>query len=358
MGQADDALEKAKALTVMIDATIEGDARPGAGIIFGVANNQIYIATANHLVRRGISKASDIQVEFRWLPGQPVPAQLLKNYSEDKALDLALIVVDSAKAHMDRAEWPAQRFGDPGTLAHGTALFAIGYPNGTAYDVTSAEAGQVEAIVLNYRVPGLVPGGYSGGPLVDRNGMIVGMIRQDQPPNAEATRIDLVLNQLKAWNYKIGLPESVRPSPIAAAKQPASAAMAPPQDAFSQTLLRYVAEAPTGFGALGAQQTGHWIPSAVLPGANCSGSQHSIDCAFPSSDLPAAERIFDEVTGSARQALQGWRRQKVPGDKVHSLLKGLNFVPNSRRPTVIVFMDLFYDSSGYRVQIAVERQAP
>src|SRR5215472_19273847 len=99
---SDDALEKTKQLTVMINATIDGDTRPGAGIIFGLAKDQIYIATANHLVRRGLSKASDIQVEFKWLPGQPIAAQLL-TYYDDRALDLAVIVVDAIKARLGQA---------------------------------------------------------------------------------------------------------------------------------------------------------------------------------------------------------------------------------------------------------------
>ena len=93
----EEALGKTKQLTVMINATIDGDTRPGAGIIFGLTNNQVYIATANHLVRRGLSKASEIQVEFQWLPGQPLPAQLL-TYYDDRALDLAVIVVDGVQS--------------------------------------------------------------------------------------------------------------------------------------------------------------------------------------------------------------------------------------------------------------------
>jgi S1-C subfamily serine protease len=167
-----DAAEKAKPVTVMINATIDDDARPGTGIIFALANDQIYIATANHLVRRGTSEARDIRVEFKWLPGQPVPAQLLTNY-DDRALDLAVIVVDIAKARAGQVGLSFERLGDPSKLTRGAAVSAIGYPNGTAYDVSGGQINQVEAVLLKYRVQGLMPGGYSGGPLVDRNGLIV-----------------------------------------------------------------------------------------------------------------------------------------------------------------------------------------
>jgi S1-C subfamily serine protease len=246
----DETLEAAKQLTVMINATIDGDTRPGAGIIFGLANQQVYIATTNHLVRRGLSKAGEIEVEFHWLPGQPLPAQLL-TYYDDRALDLAVIVVDSAKLRLGPAGLPANRFGDPALLTRGAPVTAIGYPSGSAYDVTAAQISQVEAILLKYRVPGLVPGGYSGGPLVNRDGMIVGMIRQDQPPDGEATRMDLVVNQLKAWNYQVRA-QDPRAQPETS-KQPASS----DGSGFRDTLLKYIAEAPSGFRSLG-QLPGRW----------------------------------------------------------------------------------------------------
>ncbi len=205
----DEALDNAKTLTVMIDATIDGDTRPGAGIIFALANDRVYIATANHLVRRATSEASGIKLEFRWLPGEQFAAELLRYYEPD--IDLAVIVVRGiGRTGADRAGLPFDRLrGDPSSLAqgvHGAPVWAIGYPDGTtAYDVSAGRISQVEALRMTWRVAGLVPGGYSGGPLVDSNGTIVGMIRQDQPPTAEATRIDLIVNQLKAWNYQIGL---------------------------------------------------------------------------------------------------------------------------------------------------------
>jgi hypothetical protein len=37
-------MESAKRLVVMINAAIDGGTRPGAGIIFGLANDRVYIA--------------------------------------------------------------------------------------------------------------------------------------------------------------------------------------------------------------------------------------------------------------------------------------------------------------------------
>jgi hypothetical protein len=206
-----DAAERAKLVTVMINAKVDDSVVPGAGIIFGLANGQVYIATANHLVRRGLSEAADIHVEFRWLPGQPIRAQLLTNY--DPLLDLAVIVVDSADARANQVGLLSfDRLGNLSQLALGMPVWAIGYPNGSVYDIGGGQFNQMEGVQLKYHAMGLVPGGYSGGPLVDSNGSILGIIRQDQPPNAVATRIDLVIDQLKAWSYRVAL-RAVAPKP-------------------------------------------------------------------------------------------------------------------------------------------------
>jgi hypothetical protein len=200
---SDSAIEKAMAVTVMIDSTIDGSPNIGAGVIFGLANDQVYIATANHLVRRYPLEATDIKAEFRWLPGQPVPAKLLTNY--DTALDLAVIVVEAPKAHMSPARFSLDLLDDPLLVSHGSEVWTIGNPSGHAYYATEGKIDQVEAINLKFRVAGLVGGGASGGPLVDRDGLIVGMVLQDAPPDGVATRIDLVASQLKVLGYPVSL---------------------------------------------------------------------------------------------------------------------------------------------------------
>ncbi len=333
----DVALDKAKQLTVMINATIDGDTKPGAGIIFALANNQVYIATANHLVRRSTSQASDIQAEFQWLPGQPVPAQLL-TYYDDRALDLAVIVIDFAKAHLGQAQLPFDRFGDSSKLTRGSPVSAIGYPNGKAYDVSTGQISQIEAVSLKYRVAGLVPGGYSGGPLLDRDGMIVGMIGRDQPPDGLATRIDLILQQLKAWNYQVGLRE-----------EPSRASGSD----FQGTLLRYIQEAPQGFRSLGAKQFGNWNPSINLPDAvSCRGGgtarEPFIECILyrTSSEAEATDK-FDDLIDIVQAALPAWKGERL------NLFNG--YFRSASQPKVNVALGVSHSGADYDVKLSVRR---
>src|SRR6478609_1405624 len=63
-------------LVVMIRCTLDGKESIGAGIIFGAANDRLYVVTASHVVRHGADEATDIRVELRSLPGEPMRATL------------------------------------------------------------------------------------------------------------------------------------------------------------------------------------------------------------------------------------------------------------------------------------------
>jgi hypothetical protein len=339
---AGEAIEEAKRAVAMINAGFDGDTRPGAGIVFALANDRVYIATANHLVRRGARSATDIQAEFRWSPGEQFKAELLTHY--DTSLDLAVIAVSGlTKTGAARAALSFDRIGDPSLLAQGVRgdpVWAIGYPDGTAFDVSAGQVSQVEAVVLKYRVPGLVPGGYSGGPVVDRNGLIVGAIRQDQPPNGEATRIDLVLTQLKVWKYPIDL------------RGPSANAGA---NAFQNTLLRYIAAAPSGFAAIGAADSiGGWAPSVNLPdAASCRGRDHGQDavlaCAFAAgnSEAAAMQMLFD-VVNVVKEALPQWKNGRM-GEANWLFFNG----PTHPASTVAINVDYVRDGTSYEIVLAV-----
>jgi hypothetical protein len=193
-----DAVNKAKLLTVMVDA----DTRPGSGIIFAVAEDRVYIATANHVVRSENVGANEIEVSFNWLPGEPFKATLLAPHDPD-ALDLAVIVVsDLSRTQADKQLLPFELLGKPAALTADSPLWAVGHPGGALWQLSDQlHAEKPDGIRARFRDS--VPNGYSGGPLLDRDGLIIGMGRT----STEATRMDRIVEQLTGsdWNFPVGL---------------------------------------------------------------------------------------------------------------------------------------------------------
>jgi hypothetical protein len=73
----------------------DGVAEAGAGIIFGIENDRLYIATAAHVVVKEAKPAREVQVQFRGL-NKPVKASLLRH--QGQPLDLAALSVTGLKA--------------------------------------------------------------------------------------------------------------------------------------------------------------------------------------------------------------------------------------------------------------------
>src|SRR5579885_670403 len=121
--------DAAKNATVMI--LLDGR-YAGAGIIFGIRNQHVYIATARHVTSG--TESARVQVLFRWLPGEPVDASVSPYHdSESEDLDLAVLVVDDKnnfeKTNAGSRVAGLDLLGDPARLAN-EALWAIGGPGG------------------------------------------------------------------------------------------------------------------------------------------------------------------------------------------------------------------------------------
>ena len=87
---------------------------------------------------------------------------------------------------------------------------------------------------------------------------------------------------------------------------------------FHDTLLRYVAEAPSGFTALGAaNQIGGWVPPINLPNAiSCRGRGPSgsafIECVLAREKNEVdAQQTFEEVVNAVEEALPGWTNSQM-----------------------------------------------
>jgi S1-C subfamily serine protease len=170
------AASEVEQLVVMIRCTIDGKESIGAGIIFGAGNDRLYVVTANHVVRLGDTEASDIRVELRGLPGEPMTATLTTRF--DARRDVAVLSLSGVKSKgVDVARIPFDRMGAPASLARGDGVFALGHPQGRTWgtNVAPIPISAVSDSVLTFETTLVVPG-HSGGALLNQRREIVGLL--------------------------------------------------------------------------------------------------------------------------------------------------------------------------------------
>jgi len=192
-------------IVVMIRCTLDGKESIGAGIIFGAGNDRLYVVTANHVVRLGATDATNIRVELRSLPGEPVPATLTTTF--DARRDVAVLSIVGVKAAgIDVARIPFDRLGAPSSLARGDGVYALGYPQGRPWgtNVAPAPISSTSDSLLTFETT-LVSPGHSGGPLLNQRREIVGLLLNVQPPEATARNIEQVAAMLREWRFPVAL---------------------------------------------------------------------------------------------------------------------------------------------------------
>jgi alpha-tubulin suppressor-like RCC1 family protein len=200
----DPSREDVKRLIVRIDSTFPDKDGFGAGIVLGLDNDQVYIVTANHVVREGESAAIKIKVQFRGHKEQ-VAGQLGAHYDIDQ--DLAVVTVSGARAlGIDGGAFPFDRIGDPTVLIQGEPVFLAGHPQGVPWSVTVTPDAFIEPdeASLRFESKSLFPG-HSGGALLNFRLEIIGLLRSDQQPNGDALSIVKVVALLKEWGYPVRL---------------------------------------------------------------------------------------------------------------------------------------------------------
>jgi hypothetical protein len=130
------------------------------------------------------------------------------------------VVSDSVRANIDvavvavsRDELPPgfvlpefDRLGNPDDLAFGDGVSPLGCPLGVCWDVPVPADRVVgidqEGIIFQSN---FVNSGSSGGGLFNQWWEVIGMVTEDQPPRANAIRIDYVLELARTWGYAVSL---------------------------------------------------------------------------------------------------------------------------------------------------------
>ena len=120
-----------KQLVVMLQGTLADQSFNGAGILIGHGADRLYIATANHVVRQGAQQAERVQVQFKWLPGEPKEAKVLDHV--EPLLDLAVLMVSPTQG-LAIPDLPWSALSNPEALKSGQKLFPIGFAGGIPWD--------------------------------------------------------------------------------------------------------------------------------------------------------------------------------------------------------------------------------
>jgi alpha-tubulin suppressor-like RCC1 family protein len=197
--------EDIKRLIVRIEAKFGDKSSYGAGMIFCIENDQVYIVTANHVVRDGDREGQNVNVELRSLRGKPLPAKLASHFDADH--DLAVLSVANARAlGIDMSTFPFDRLGDPAGLTPGAPVFLAGHPNDVRWSLSVTPDGFVETDEdwLRFESKSLFPG-HSGGALLNFRLEIVGLLKSDKQPYGDALSIAKAVSILKGWGYPVKL---------------------------------------------------------------------------------------------------------------------------------------------------------
>ncbi len=246
--------KQAHQLVVMIRGTMAGESVIGAGVIFGASTDKLYVATANHVVRRGrgpqaAQRIESLEVKLNWLPGEWVAGQVLDDLDAD--LDLAVLSVKTSRGPLTGNQ-PFARLGR--AIERRDGVYAVGFPGSRpwAANIKSDPVSEVTTSNLKFQTQ-FVQQGHSGGGLFNENWELIGLIKQDQPPEAVAIRIEAVIDQLKQWNYTVALsrapvapppttPPTTTPSTTAPLSAPPGATSLVPRTAAAPDATASIAE--------------------------------------------------------------------------------------------------------------------
>jgi hypothetical protein len=216
------AIDKINRLVVMMTVTkSDGSQVFGAGVIFGSNASRVYVMTARHV----LVQASDIQVLFRDLPGEPFAAQQLA-FASSTLGDLAVVAV-ALSPELQRAvgalafDAAGDSDDDTGSLQSGADVYLLGDPLHVPWHLSGPPPAKVttpDAVSINYSADRLDEG-YSGGALLNSCGQIVGLISGDSGVTGTAMKYSAVRSELTSQTYPITLS---RPSTgcLTAAAQP------------------------------------------------------------------------------------------------------------------------------------------
>ncbi len=212
-------LDAAKNLVVMIEGKLGENPTQGAGIVFAVQGDLVYIATAYHVVRPGEKRATDLKVRFWQRQTESFPAD---HYDDARSEhDLAVL-----RVRAPGLQFRLDRLADLTSSKESDKVYAIGYPGGTKRWGVTYSPGTIDDVqTLRLSVQSAyIKAGHSGGALIDDRMRLAGMVLDTDGVTASALRIDLLVSFLRDIRVPVQL---TRPSELTSPLVPAKIDPAP-----------------------------------------------------------------------------------------------------------------------------------
>lgn len=209
-GQSAADRDRAKSGVVMLRSEFPGETPQqttrnfGAGVITAVKDDEVYVVTAEHVVRKSGEFSKAITVQFDGRRGEWFEARRLD--FRDSGLDLSVLRVP-LPPKVNAATLMAVGAAPSAGLTRGADVYPLGFkaegPWGTP--VAADKIDQVSIVRLTFASQYVAPGN-SGGALLDACGRVVGMVTEiDNPSEARAIPIEVILDALKRWAVPTGL---------------------------------------------------------------------------------------------------------------------------------------------------------
>ncbi len=214
-----------------------GDNVSGSGIVFGQMGEMLFIATANHVVRRGSKEAQNLSVGFKfWF--EEIEATLLDKF--DKDLDLAVLLVDLKNSNLDSQVFsqhlPLTQLSYASDIPDESNLYPIGHPPGVDWYIPKPPPQLHGTEGANIRFHFQCDQGYSGGGLFNEARELLGMIVRFNPPVCEAVSFERIQSTLEDWRFMVSLKPQETPIPVPTGIFPSPTAIPTPHSAPSQTI--------------------------------------------------------------------------------------------------------------------------
>jgi hypothetical protein len=189
----------------MIKSTLDGSVAVGAGIVLGSSGQDLYLATADHLVRTREGGASEVRVQLWPLRGEWFPAVLTD--LREQQLDIAILKLMAPPGRRWQAtDFPTRLAVVSSALQRRDEVYPVGFPHEKAWGmpVKPDRVESVGALRIVFE-SSYVSAGSSGGGLLDGCGRLAGMVVTSAPPEAQAVKIDLLLDAARGWGVPIFL---------------------------------------------------------------------------------------------------------------------------------------------------------